>query len=48
MADENIVFNDNELEPEEYIDKNPTDEIYVLDGRGRVVKMEVEDDVSDD
>ena len=35
-------------EIEGYEEENPIDEIWVMDGRGRMVKLEVEDDVADD
>ena len=35
-------------ENESYIDENPVDEIWVLDGRGNMIKLEVEDDDADD
>ena len=37
-----------EFEREEYVEENPVDEIWVRDGRGRMVRLEVEDDVADD
>lgn len=36
------------LEREGYKEENPTDEIWVRDGRGKMVKLEVEDDAEDD
>lgn len=38
---------DTELEHEGYEENNPTDEIWVRDGRGNMVKLEVEDDAGD-
>ena len=35
-------------EAEGYVEENPADEIWELDGRGRMVKVEVEDDAGDD
>lgn len=35
-------------ETEGYTEENPMDEIWVMDGRGRMVKLEVDDDVVDD
>lgn len=35
-------------EPEGYIEENPTDTVWVRDGRGQMIKLEVEDDVADD
>ena len=37
-----------DFEREAYIEENPVDEIWVMDGRGRMVKLEVDDDVGDD
>ena len=37
-----------EFEREGYEEQNPVDEIWVRDGRGRMVRLEVEDDVDDD
>lgn len=37
-----------DYEREAYTEENPVDEIWVMDGRGRMVKLEVEDDVADD
>ena len=37
-----------EFEREGYEEENPMDEIWVRDGRGRMVRLEVEDDVDDD
>ena len=42
MADYEI--NDSELEKEGYVEESPMDCIFVLDGRGRMIKMEVPDD----
>ena len=36
------------FEREGYEEENPVDEIWVMDGRGRMVKLEVDDDVGDD
>ena len=35
-------------EIEGYTEENPVDEIWVMDGRGKLVKLEVEDDAGDD
>lgn len=35
-------------ETEGYVEENPTDEIWVMDGRGNMVKLEVPDDVEND
>lgn len=35
-------------EKEGYEEEKPVDEIYVRDGRGQIIKLEVEDDVADD
>lgn len=35
-------------ESENYIEDNPVDEIWEMDGRGDMIKVEVEDDVADD
>lgn len=40
---ENIDF-----EAEGYVEANPTDEIWEMDGRGNMAKLEVDDDVGDD
>ena len=37
-----------EYEREGYEEINPMDEIWVRDGRGKMIKLEVEDDVGDD
>lgn len=37
-------IDDSELETEGYFEESPVDTIYVLDGRGRMVKLEVPDD----
>lgn len=37
-----------EYEPEGYTEENPTDTVWVRDGRGKIVKLEVDDDVADD
>ena len=36
------------FENEGYFEENPMDEIWVLDGRGNMIKLEVEDDDADD
>ena len=38
---------DADLERECYEEESPMDEIWVRDGRGNMVKLEVEDDVGD-
>lgn len=35
-------------EPETYEEENPVDTVWVRDGRGQMIKLEVEDDVADD
>lgn len=35
-------------EAETYEEENPMDEIWVRDGRGKMIKLEVEDDATDD
>ena len=35
------------FEREGYTEENPVDEIWVMDGRGKLVKLEVEDDAGD-
>ncbi len=42
MADYEV--NDSELEHEGYTEEEAMDSIFVLDGRGRMVKLEVPDD----
>ena len=37
-----------DYEREGYEEELPVDEIYVMDGRGKMIKLEVEDDVDDD
>ena len=37
-----------DFEREAYTEENPMDEIWVMDGRGQMVKLEVDDDVGDD
>jgi hypothetical protein len=39
---------DEELEREGFNEENPSDAIWVLDGRGRLVLQEVADDDADD
>ena len=36
------------MEPEYTPTEPQTDQVYILDGRGKMVKVEVEDDASDD
>ena len=36
------------FEREAYTEENPVDEIWVMDGRGRMIKLEVEDDADND
>lgn len=38
----------DEFEREGYTEENPVDTVWVRDGRGRMVRLEVEDDASDD
>ena len=37
-----------DFEREGYEEQNPIDEIWVRDGRGKMVRLEVKDDVDDD
>ena len=37
-----------EYEVEGYTEDNPVDTVWVRDGRGQMIKLEVEDDVADD
>ena len=37
-----------EYEAETYEEENPVDTIWVRDGRGKMIQLEVEDDVTDD
>jgi len=37
-----------EYEPEGYTEENPTDTVWVREGRGQMIRLEVEDDVADD
>lgn len=37
-----------EYEVEGYSEDNPVDAVWVRDGRGQMIKLEVEDDVTDD
>ena len=37
-----------EYEVEGYEEENPVDIVLVRDGRGKMIKLEVEDDVADD
>lgn len=39
---------ENELEREGYNEENPVDAVWVRDGKGRMVRLEVEDDATDD
>ena len=34
-------------EKEGYTEENPVDEIWVMDGRGEMIKLEVDDDADD-
>ena len=36
------------FEPETYEEENPVDTVWMRDGRGKMIKLEVEDDVTDD
>lgn len=38
---------DTIFEAEGYEEENPTDEIWVRDGRGRMIRLEVADDADD-
>lgn len=42
-----IELSDDELEAETYEDEKPLDEVYVMDGRGNMVMLEVPDDGDD-
>lgn len=42
-----IELSDDELEAETYTDEKPEDEVYVMDGRGDMVMLEVPDDADD-
>jgi hypothetical protein len=35
-------------EPETYKEENPVDTVWVRDGRGKMIQLEVHDDVDDD
>lgn len=35
-------------EPEGYSEDNPVDTVWVRDGRGQMIQLEVEDDATDD
>lgn len=37
-----------EYETEGYTEDNPVDTVWVRDGRGKMIQLEVEDDVADD
>ena len=37
-----------EYETEGYTEDNPVDTVWVRDGRGQMIQLEVEDDVTDD
>lgn len=37
-----------EYEQEGYDEENPVDTVWVRDGRGKMVQLEVEDDAADD
>lgn len=37
-----------EYETEGYTEDNPVDTVWVRDGRGQMIQLEVEDDVADD
>ena len=43
-----MIPNETEFEREGYTEENPVDGVWVRDGRGRLVRLEVEDDVGDD
>ena len=38
----------DEFEREGYIEENPVDAVWVRDGKGRLILLEVEDDASND
>ena len=40
-------LSDDELEAESYFDENAEDEVYVMNGRGEMVKLMVPDDADD-
>jgi hypothetical protein len=39
---------DDELERECFDEENPTDAIWIMDGRGKLILQEVDDDDADD
>ena len=41
-------MSNNEYEAETYEEENAVDTVWVRDGRGKMIKLEVEDDVDDD
>jgi hypothetical protein len=43
-----MKHNQIEYETEGYSEDNPVDTVWVRDGRGKMIKLEVEDDVADD
>ena len=43
-----VPIRDDELEREGYEEENPVDKVWVRDGRGKMIQLEVEDDVADD
>lgn len=43
-----MIPNETALEREGYTEENPVDTVWVRDGRGRLVRLEVDDDASDD
>lgn len=38
----------DEFEREGYVEENPVDSVWVRDGRGRLVRLEVDDDADND
>lgn len=43
-----MKHNGIEYETEEYSEDNPVDMVWVRDGRGNLIKLEMADDVGDD
>ena len=43
-----MIPNEIELEQEGYTEENPVDAVWVRDGKGRLIRLEVEDDASND
>lgn len=47
LSNGDVELPDDELEAETYADEKPEDEVYVMDGRGDMVRLEVPDDADD-